>query len=61
MWASSDASDQQAPLVQLSEERAVVHDIPDPIADFLKTDIFTRQSLTEKGLLRVQPERPRRY
>jgi len=39
MQTSSDARDQQASLIDLPEECAVVHDIPDSVADFFETDI----------------------
>ena len=54
----SDAGDQQVSFVDLSEQRLVVHDIPDAVGDLFETNVLVPQRLTEEWLSRVEPELP---
>jgi hypothetical protein len=56
IWAFSDASDEQGPLIDLPEQGVVVDDIPDPVIDFFEPDVLVTQSIAEERLCVVEPE-----
>src|SRR4051812_31334423 len=41
-------------LIDLPEQRTVIHDVPQAVADLLKADIFSLQDLAQEGLCVVQ-------
>jgi len=45
----SDAGDQQGPLIDLSEQGAVVDDIPHAVVDLLEADMLVAQALLRNG------------
>ena len=51
--------DIEAAFVDLSEQRTVIHDVPNAVADFFEADVFSAKDLTQEGLLGVEPERAR--
>jgi hypothetical protein len=43
-------------LVDLTEQRAVVDDVPNPIADAFEADVFSESACSEKQLTRQQAD-----
>src|SRR3978361_610897 len=49
-------SDLSAAFIDLSEQRTVVHDIPNAIADLFKANVFAAKDLAQEGWLAEEPK-----
>ncbi len=53
------SGDIEAAFVDFSEQRTVIHDVPNAVADLFEADVFAAKDLTQERLLGVEPERAR--
>jgi len=53
------AGDFSGAFVDLREERGVVDDVPDAVADLFEADAFVAQGVAEKRVVLFEPERAR--
>ena len=52
-------SDVQGALVNLAEQRTVIHDVPNAITDLFEANVFAAKNLAQEGLPGAEPERAR--
>src|SRR5215218_2187696 len=48
------AGDPSVPFIELSEQRTVIHDIPDAVGHFFEANVLAAEDLAEEGLSAVK-------